>query len=98
MTHKDIGEVSPVLGADGIRESLDITEQEIVSPLFRDEAQLGGVGGGVSVTQMIVAADDVASLGHLPHEGIVAGDVLGHAVEDVEDADGGLVGEVDLPC
>jgi iron-sulfur-dependent L-serine dehydratase beta subunit len=54
------------------------------------------VGGGIAVPQMIVAADDIARLGHLPHEGIVAGDMLGHAVEDMEDSDGIFGGEVDL--
>ena len=80
MAHEDVGEVFSVLGADSVREGLDVTEQEVIPPLFGDEAQLGGVGGGVPMAQMVVAAGDIACLGHLPHEWVVAGDVLGHAV------------------
>ena len=61
-----------------------------------DEAQLAGVARGIAVTEVIVAEYDVAFFGDRAHKAVIAGDMLGHAVDDMEEPACGTLGDIDL--
>ena len=75
----------------------DIVREALPAVFFGDVAELVLIRRGVAVPEVVIPEHDIPALREMPHKGVIAADVLRHAVHDVQIPDGLSLREIDLP-
>lgn len=98
MSHEDERELFAVQRfAYTVAEGENVIDQTLPSVFVRDEAEFAFVIDGVTVTEVVVAENDIAVFSHFTHKTVKSADILGHAVDNVEQSLGTAVGNIDFP-
>ena len=83
VAEQEVGDVG-ILGGGQLMELIHVAHDIVPAVLFREEAQLLLVFGGLAVAEVVVCDDDKAVIGQKLHEWGVTIDMLGDAVRDLQ--------------
>ena len=83
VAEQEVGDIG-ILGGGQFVELIHVAHDIVPAVLFRKEAQLLFVFGGLAVAEVVVCHDDKTVIGQKLHERGVAIDMLGDAVRDLQ--------------
>ena len=86
VPEQEIGQFASVLSADLPGERVQVLYDILPAVFRREVAKIVHVAGAVAVTEVVVAADEVAVGGERCGKGAVAPEVFAHPVGDLDDA------------
>ena len=72
------------MGRDALVQGADVVGHFDPAGLVGGVAQILGILGGVAVAQMILGAEQIAMVGHKTGKAVIAANVLGDAVHQLE--------------
>ena len=88
MAEQEIRRLPGVARRHRLAQRVHVVDEDVLAALYRQASPFLRVGHALAVAHMVVSAHHVALRGQKPREVVVAADVFGHAVDDLNDAHG----------